>query len=201
MTNASNKLYIPSLKNHIPRRGNALMRSFGRLGLRLTGWRFEGELPDLAKFIIIGAPHTSNWDFLYAMLAILSVDMRMSWMAKASLFYPPQGAVMRWLGGIGVDRSKSFGIVDQMVEEFEKRDQLVLGITPEGTRKKVDQWKTGFYHIAVGANIPILVVCLDYRNKVIGLGPLITPTGDKDKDIAEMRSFYDGAQAKIPTQF
>ena len=128
-----------------------LFRPLGRLWLRANGWRIEGEMPNLPKFIIVGAPHTSNWDLPYTLAAGLHYGVRVHWMGKDSIFKWPYGGLMHWLGGIPVDRSKPNNAVAQMVEKFAASDRLVVVIPPEGTRGKITRWKTGFYHIAVGA--------------------------------------------------
>ena len=121
----------------IPRAGNALTRVMGRFCLRLFGWRIEGELPNTEKFIIVVAPHTSNWDFIFGMAVVFATGLQASWLGKSSIFRPPWGGILRWLGGISVDRSAQQGVVEQSVRAFHERDQLVLCVTPEGTRKQV----------------------------------------------------------------
>ena len=145
-----------------------LIRPLGRLWLKATGWHIEGDMPDLPKFIIVGAPHTSNWDLPYTLAAAVHYGVRVHWMGKDSIFKWPVGGLMRWLGGIPVDRSQSNNAVAQMIEKFAVSDRLVLVIPPEGTRRKVTRWKTGFYHIAVGAKIPLALGFLDYKRKAAG---------------------------------
>ena len=158
--------------------------------LRISGWRVVGALPAETKYVLIGAPHTSNWDFPLMLLAVLKVGMDVHWLGKDSLFPPMVGGVMRWLGGIAVDRSKSNNLVAQLVDLFRARDELVLLIPPEGTRSKVERWKSGFYYVAAGAEVPILLGFLDASRKELGFGPLFYPTQDYDVDLQKIQEFY-----------
>ncbi len=180
----------------VPRRGNKVSQAIGQGIFRIFGWRIEGELPNEAKFVVIGAPHTSNWDFILTMLTMIALKIRIYWMAKDSLFGWPYGMVMRWLGGLAIDRSSTHGVVDQMVAEFERRDKLIVCIVPEGTRKKVNKWKTGFYHIAQGANVPIVLVSFDYEHKTMGFGPTITATGNIEADVEHLQAFCANIKGK-----
>ncbi|MFQ5604052.1 MAG: lysophospholipid acyltransferase family protein [bacterium] len=193
-------LNMPVLGKAVPEWGNKLSRALGRGFLTLSGWRFEGELPDLPKFLIVVAPHTSNWDFVYGIAALLGLGMRAHWLGKHTLFRKPFGGFMKWLGGIPVDRSQSHGVVEDTVAEFSQRPHFVLGVAPEGTRKKVQKWKTGFYYIAKEANVPILTGFIDYARKVVGFGPTIYPSGDIDSDLATIQSFYALIGGKHPSK-
>lgn len=166
--------------------------------LRLIGWRIEGALPDLPKFIVIGVYHTSNWDFPLTMLLAFAYRTPIRFMAKDSLFRWPMGPLFRWFGGILIDRSQAHGVVAQSIEAFNKAERLVMVIAPEGTRKKVAAWKKGFYHIALGANVPIQLAFLDYPRKVGGMGPVIIPTGDMEADMVRIREFYATITARHP---
>ena len=181
---------IAPLSDAIPRRGTWLSRACGRGVLALLGWRVTGAFPDEPKIVMIGAPHTSNWDFVVALAAAFSLRLGFSWVGKHLLFRPPVRWFFRWLGGIPVDRRASHGFVQQMVDEFERRTQFLLAIAPEGTRKAVDRWKTGFYHIAVGARVPILVVTFDNARKTIHIGPTLTPSGDLAADMDRILGLY-----------
>lgn len=192
---------VPSLGPHVPRRGNALTAALGRLVLRAMGWRIEGELPDLPKFVIIGAPHTSNWDFIVAMATMFALGLRASWLGKHTLFEGLFGWYFRWLGGIPVRRDRSEGVVEDTVEAFRSRESLVVGISPEGTRKAVSQWKRGFYHIASGAGVPILPVALDYSRKAIVFLPPFHPTPDAEADLGALQALYSPAMARHPDLF
>ena len=197
---------MPTVKNdtsgeRFPRRGNALTRATGRTLLRLFGWRIEGELPNVSKFVAIMAPHTSNWDFFFGLCAIFELGVRVDWVGKHTLFRRPWGTFMRFLGGTPIVRTESKGAVGQIVEAMRGRESYVLGLSPEGTRKRVNRWKTGFYHIARQAGVPILQTYFDYDRKIVGIGPLFSPTGQIERDLAEIQDFYRGMPGKHPAQF
>ncbi len=173
----------------------------GRAAYTITGWHFEGSVPDLPKFVIIVAPHTSNWDFFVGVGALFSLGLRVAFFGKDSIFRGPLGPVMRWLGGIPVDRSVSRDRVSESVAAFKAHDKLVLGMAPEGTRKRVEEWKTGFYHVARGAGVPIIPVAFDYAKKAIVIGNPFTPTGDVDADIAKLRALFADVPAKRPENY
>ncbi len=187
--------------SHIPRRHNRVMRAIGSLVLSASGWQIRGQLPDLPRLIVIAAPHTSNWDFVYGMAAMFRMELRIGWMGKHSLFRAPYGWLMRWMGGVAIDRRAPNGVVGQMAECFRESERLWIGITPEGTRKWVPRWKMGFYHIALAAGVPVLPVALDYSSKSIVLGPLLWPGGDLVQDMKGIRSFYRIGMAKVAEKF
>jgi 1-acyl-sn-glycerol-3-phosphate acyltransferase len=195
------QMNVPPLGPGIPGRGNAFSRSLGRTAYALTGWHFVGALPDLPKFVLIIAPHTSNWDFFVGVGALFSLGLKVEFFGKDSVFRWPIGLVMRWLGGIPVDRSVSKDRVSHSVAAFKARDKLVLGMAPEGTRTKVEEWKTGFYHVARGAGVPIVPVAFDYAKKAIIIGDPFTPTGDIAGDIEKLRGFFAKATAKRPENY
>ncbi len=167
-----------------------VLRWLARQGLRLSGWRLEGELPPASRYVAIGAPHTSNWDFMLMLAVVLEYGLEFVWMGKNTLFRGPTAALFRWLGGIPIDRSRPGGMVEQAIAAFDERRHLVMVITPEGTRKQVARWKRGFYHVARGAGVPILLAYVDHGRKVAGLGPLFTPTDDVEADMAAIQAFY-----------
>jgi 1-acyl-sn-glycerol-3-phosphate acyltransferase len=169
--------------------------------LRLFGWRAIGSLADYPKCVIIVAPHTSNWDFPVLMLVKIALRLKVTWMGKHTLFRPPFGWIMRRLGGMPIDRSVRHNMVEQAVEAFRTRDRMLLAIPPEGTRKRTPYWKSGFYHIAVGAQVPIAFGFADYRRKVGGIGGVMMPSGDVDADMAQIRDFYSGIVGQRPDQF
>ncbi len=171
----------------------------GRSFLRLAGWRLEGAPPALPKYVVIAAPHTTNWDLPFMLAIGLSYGVKVSWFGKASLFRPPVGYFSRALGGIRVDRGKGNNQVDQAVRLFSERDQLVLAVPPEGTRGRTRYWRTGFYFIADGAGVPIVLGFLDYARKVGGVGGVIVPTGSIESDMREITAFYSGVTGKHPT--
>jgi 1-acyl-sn-glycerol-3-phosphate acyltransferase len=164
--------------------------------MRLAGWRIVGELPNLSKAVVIVVPHTSNWDFAIGVAGMYAVGVRFSFFAKDSLFGGILGPVMTWLGGIPIDRSSSKGVVDQVAARMRSADKMLLVISPEGTRSRVEQWKTGFYHIAVKADVPIVPVAFDWKERLIVFGEPMTPTGDMDADLDVLRRFFEGARGK-----
>jgi 1-acyl-sn-glycerol-3-phosphate acyltransferase len=175
-----------------------ILPAIGQLILRLYGWKVDGEFPDLPKYVLIGAPHTSNWDFPVGIAICFSRRQKVYWMGKHTLFRGPLGPIARWLGGIAVDRRQANSLVDQMVQIFAEQDQLVVAIPPEGTRKKVEKWKTGFYYIALGSQIPIVLGYLDFGRKKGGCGGVFYPTGDIEADMAKIRAFYAPIIGKNP---
>lgn len=173
-----------------------LMRWLSAFILRISGWRIEGCLPDIPKIVLIAAPHTSNWDFPFTLFIAFATKAKLYWMGKDALFRRPFGGLFRWLGGIPIDRSRSNNVVEQMIRQFNSSDKLIVTIPPSGTRKRVMKWKTGFYYIARGANVPIVLGFLDYRRKVGGFGPVFMPTGYVEADMKEIRSYYSGIHGK-----
>lgn len=169
----------------------------------LGGWRFVGETPEPRRAVCLAVPHTDNLDGLLLVLLAQSVGMSISWMVKDTWGKPPLGPVIRAVGGVPIDRSRPNGMVGQMIEELEKRDDFYLVIPPEGTRKRAEHWKSGFYRIALGAKVPIVPGFLDYRDKVGGFGPPIELTGDVRADMDAIRAFYAKAKPKPrhPDQF
>lgn len=166
--------------------------------LRICGWRREGRVPDIPKFVIIAAPHTSNWDFPIGMAILLAFKLKVSILGKDSLFRWPFRGFLKWMGLIPINRSKSCNVVAQSIQVFKDNRKMVMIIAPEGTRKKDIYWKTGFYYIARGANVPIVMGYLDYVRKAGGIGPTLMPTGDIEFDMEEIRCFYDKISGKIP---
>jgi 1-acyl-sn-glycerol-3-phosphate acyltransferase len=166
--------------------------------LKVSGWKAEGQKPDISRYVIIAAPHTSNWDFLYTVCLAFIFRIKPYIMMKAAWFRWPLGPLFKWLGAIPIDRSKSNNVVAQSISAFNEADELVMIIPPSGTRSKVLYWKTGFYHIANGAGVPIVLGYLDYGRKVGGLGPAFVPTGDIDADMVQIRDFYEDVEGKYP---
>lgn len=169
---------------------NRLLAAIATGILKTSGWRVVGAPPATERYVLIAAPHTSNWDFPMMLLAVLKLGMDVHWLGKSSLFRRPFGGVMRWLGGIPVDRSKSNNLVPQLTALFDRREELVLLIPPEGTRAKVERWKSGFYYVAAGAGVPILLGFIDASRKELGFGPLFQPSGDYYADLPRILSFY-----------
>ncbi len=179
-----------TLPSDVPRRNAHFLQRVGRRMLRMINWRIEGTFPDLPRFVAIVAPHTSNWDFIVGVVAAFALDLNAHWIGKHTLFRWPFEGLMRWLGGIPVDRKTSVGLVDQVITEINRHDQFILAITPEGTRGAVDRWKSGFYHVARGAGLPIVCISFDYPTRRITIGPQIEPTGDYEQDLKTIQEFY-----------
>lgn len=166
------------------------MRKFWAFVLRLGRWRTVGEVPPLPKMVIIGAHHTSNWDFPIGMLAARALGVKIRYLGKHTLFRPPFGRLFRWLGGIPVDRTRPGGIIGQIQEAFAAADRLVLVIAPEGTRSPKPYWKSGFYEIARAAGVPIVLASIDGRKRQVRVGPTVVATGDVRADMDRIREFY-----------
>jgi len=178
-----------------------LKSSMARGFLRVCGWAFEGEVPDHRRYVLIAAPHTSNWDFVFMIAMALALGLRLNWMGKASLFASPLGGLYRALGGIPTRRDMRSNLVEQSTARFAERDDLVLAVPAEGTRRRGVAWRSGFYHIARGANVPIVLGYLDYARKRGGLGPAIFPSLDIGADMDRIRAFYADKVGRYPDQF
>ena len=181
---------IPEPGPNLPRKGGAFRAAIGRALLRVTGWRIDPVLPDLPRFVVIAAPHSSNWDFIHGVALIFALRLDIRFIGKAEIFRGPLGPIMRWLGGMPVDRTQPQGVVEQTIAMFDAHEKLIVALAPEGTRKPVAKWKSGFYRIAVGAGMPIVPGYFDNRRRVVGMGPPFHPTGDADADLGELRAFY-----------
>lgn len=182
-------------------RPKGIKHFLGWLYLRIFGWRLEGAPPKAAKFVIIAAPHTSNWDLSFMLACIYIYGVKLSWMGKHTSFRWPFGIFLRWLGGIPINRSSRHNVVEQMVQAFKEHDALVIAVPPEGTRHRVKSWKTGFYYIALGAGVPIATGFLDFKRKCGGFGPTLNPSGDIKADMDILRKFYQNITAKFPEDF
>jgi 1-acyl-sn-glycerol-3-phosphate acyltransferase len=182
---------------------NTLLRWFSVAFLKLNGWKVEGSLsPECRKSVFIAAPHTSNWDLPYTLMVAFALRLNIYWMGKASIFRPPFRATMMWLGGIPVDRAQSNNLVEASVAAIQTADgPLQLVVPPEGTRSKARYWKSGFYYIAVGAQVPIVMAYMDYQKKISGLGPVFQPTGNIEADMQTIKAFYAPFKGKNPDQF
>jgi 1-acyl-sn-glycerol-3-phosphate acyltransferase len=169
--------------------------------LKLAGWKHLGQPPAMPKCVVVAAPHTSNWDFVLMLLVSLARRKRFGWAGKHTLFRPPFGAIMRALGGVPIDRNARRGATQQLVSAFERADRLTLVITPEGTRQRTEHWRSGFYHVARLAGVPIVLGLLDYRTQEAGFGPTLVPTGDVTRDMDQIRAFYAGRTGRRPDHF
>jgi 1-acyl-sn-glycerol-3-phosphate acyltransferase len=178
------------------RRGGVLTKAIGRFFYRLAGWKFAGRLPDVPKVVVAVAPHTTNWDFVLGVLVLWALDFKVSFLGKHTLFKGWFGKWMRSIGGIPVDRNAAHGVVGDAVAAIKAADKMVFALSPEGTRKQVAGFKTGFLHIAHGAGVPILLVYFDFANKTVGFGPLVTTTGDTERDIKTIVEFFKPIRGK-----
>ena len=189
---------VPELGSEIPRRGNAAVRAFGRGLLRLLGWRVEGEMPNLPKFVAAVAPHTSNWDFVVGAAAMFALDLKIEFIGKHTLFRGPLAPVMRWMGGIPVDRSSAHGVVGEAVAAFARVDRRILAIAPQGTRRPVPRFKTGFLHIARGAGVPVMLAAFDYDARVIRFGPTLEIGEDIEAERARIEALFAPIRGRHP---
>lgn len=174
------------------------MAALGRMLLRFLRWRIEGDIPNLPKFVIAVAPHTSNWDFVVGIAAMFALDLRLSFIGKHTLFVGPFAAVLRWMGGIPVDRASPHGVVADCVRAFEAVDRRILAIAPQGTRKRVPHFRSGFLHIAKGAGVPVLLASLDYAARCVRLGPLFEPGEDLEADRRRIEAFFSTVRGRRP---
>ena len=165
-------------------------RAFGRLQLRFWGWTLEGEIPEDKKILLIAAPHTSNWDWIIGVAGLLALGIKITYIAKHSLFVGPVGWLMRITGGVPIDRDSATNTVDSIVDQFKANERLYYLIAPEGTRKKVERWKSGFLRIAYKAKVPVLMVSFDFRTRTILLGDLAKLSGDIDTDLEAVQNYY-----------
>lgn len=175
-------------------------RLLGRAWLGLMGWRIEGEVPSEPKLVAIAAPHTSYWDFPHMIAFGFATGQYISFLMKESLFRGPMGHLFRGLGGIPVDRSQANGLVEAVTRTLEKSDELILVIAPEASRRRGEYWKSGFYHVARGAGVPIAMGFLDYGRRVVGFGPLFWPSGDLESDVMTLQAFYADKRGRYPEQ-
>lgn len=182
---------------------SSVLRLLSRMILALSGWKTQGSLPaDTPKCVLIAAPHTSNWDLPFTLMAAFVLHLNIYWMGKESIFRPPFRGLMRWLGGIAIHREHASNQVAGSAQAIVASIQaLQLVVSPEGTRSKTRRWKTGFYYIALSAKVPIVLAYMDYSCKVMGLGPVFHPTGDLDADMQAIKAFYAPIRGKNVLQF
>ena len=181
-------------------RGRAA-RLLGRSALRAVGWRAVGEPPRAKRYVLIAAPHTSNWDLPYTLACAMAFDVKVQWVGKHTLFEGPMGWFMKALGGVPVERHHRTNFVHQMAELFDEHEELALLVASEGTRSRVEHWKSGFYYIAKEAGVPIVLGFLDYAKKECGFGPEIQVTGDLSHDMDQIRAFYADKVGMYPERF
>ena len=190
----------PVLGDQIPVRGSAAGRAFGRAVLRVMGWTIGGEIPNLPKMVIAVAPHTSNWDFVVGVSVMFALDLRIGFLGKHTLFRWPFGGIMRWMGGIPVDRASHHGVVGDSIAAFSQVERRILAIAPEGTRRHVAHFKSGFLQIARGAGVPVVFASLDYAAKCVRLGPWFEPGEDIEADRRRSEAFFAPVRGKRPRQ-
>lgn len=179
-----------------PRAHGRFARAFGRSVLRLGGWRVRGGIPDLPRMVIIAAPHSSGWDAVWGLAAKLALGLDVRFMGKAELFRGPLGWLLRWLGGVPVDRHAAHGVVEQMADRFAASERFWLALAPEGTRRRVQRWRTGFWHIAHAAQVPVVCAYFHYPERVVGFDAVFVTSDDMDADIARIQAFYAPWQGK-----
>ena len=198
------KKIIRVSEDQIPKRlqGNRtrFLKLVGRLGINLSGWTVKGMVPDEERIVIIAAPHTSNWDFILAMLAILGLNINIRWLGKDSIFKPGFKWFFNWLGGIPVNREDPNALIDNVVKIVEKEKAIAIAMTPEGTRKKVVRWKTGFLRIAKLTKAKILLISIDSPTKIIQIGSIFEPTGDTELDLNFIQDYYQNFKGINPEQ-
>jgi 1-acyl-sn-glycerol-3-phosphate acyltransferase len=167
-----------------------VLQGLGRSMLRFWGWTLEGRVPTDKKILLIAAPHTSNWDWVIGVAGLLALGIRLTYIAKHTLFKGPLGWVMKKTGGVPVDRESAERTVDEIVRQFNQSERLYYAIAPEGTRKQVERWKTGFLRVAYKAKVPVLMVSFDYRKKRILIGDCAELSGDIDRDLESVQRYY-----------
>lgn len=182
--------------NQSPQGGNAFSKWLGRSVLAMMGWQVTGEFPSCKKYIITLAPHTSNWDFVVGVAILLASGLKIRFLIKHSLFIWPFSTFLYKIGGVPVDRRAAHGVVGQMIGHFNQHEKFILTIAPEGTRRRVKEWKVGFLHIAHGAKVDVLPVGLDYPNKKAVIGDMITMNGDVEADLKAVKDFYLNVRGK-----
>ena len=192
---------LPALGAGIPRRGNRLTRAFFTFLMRLFGWRVVGLVPDLSRFVFVGAPHTSNGDFFMTAFTMAALGVDVHFVMKHTPFVGPLGWFLRWFGGVPLNRGQTRDFVSQMVAEFGEREQFLLAIMPEGTRGKdhvAKGWRSGFYYIAHGAGVPLVMVKFDYQNRRMRIGPTLWPSGDYAADLPLIQDEFADIKGRHP---
>ena len=177
-----------------------MLSHLARWLLAALGWKIQNQYPDVKKCVVIAAPHTSNWDFVLGIVAAKAIDLRPRWIGKHTIFRWPIAWFFRAIGGIPVRRGEGHNYIEQLARMFAQSDRLVLGMAPEGTRSKTDHWKTGFYYIARGAGVPVLMAYFDYPRKQVGITGILHPSDDIEADFEKIREFYADHRGKNPEQ-
>lgn len=192
---------VPRLPPETPQVRSRWRRVVGTAGLWLAGWRIEGNLPNLRKFVLVVAPHTSNWDFVMGFMVYLALQVETLWLAKHTALRGPLGPLGRHFGAVAIDRSRAGHVVQAYIEEFGKRERMILTLAPEGTRSRVADWKHGFHHVARGAGVPLVPAALDFRGKRIVFGAPLMPSDDYAADMAIFKPFFRAEMAKRPENY
>ncbi|MEE8340490.1 MAG: 1-acyl-sn-glycerol-3-phosphate acyltransferase [Candidatus Neomarinimicrobiota bacterium] len=194
-------MYIPKLGDSIPKTNSVIKRAIGRFILWSYRWRIEGEVLNSKKFMVILAPHTSYWDFLTNMGTMLALGIHNRWFVADVFCWWPLGNFMRWLGGIPIDRNSPQDLVSFTIGKFTDHNELILALYPEGTTRKAEKWKTGFWHIARGADIPIQFLAVDYKNRVSVFGPVIRTSDDIEADMKKIQTYFKDVIPKASENF
>ncbi len=192
---------FPVLPPQAPQVSARWRRVLGILLMKISGWRIAGTMPDMPKFVMIVAPHTSNWDFFNGFTAYLTLRLDTTWLAKHTVFFWPLGILARRFGGMPIDRSRGANVVRTFIDEFTRRERMSITITPEGTRGRVPEWKLGFLRIAAEANVPVVPVALDYSRKLVTIMPAMMPGNDAEADLAKIKALYSPEMARYPENF
>jgi 1-acyl-sn-glycerol-3-phosphate acyltransferase len=194
--------HVIDIGARVPRTRHPVLRWIAQHLLSLLGWRLDIHLPDEPRLVVLAAPHTSNWDGVLAVLTIFALELRLGLFVKHSAFETRLiGGILRKAGAIAIDRRAPGGVIGQTVDAFKARPELLIGLAPEGTRKRVDKWKRGFHLIAMEAQVPIICAYMDYRRKVIGTGLLLERTGSYEQDLEKIQTFYRTITPRLPENF
>lgn len=185
----------------VPRTHRPILRRVARVLLRLCGWHLDIHIPDAPKLLMLAAPHTSNWDGFFAIVTMIALDLRLGLFVKHTMFETPLAGMLNALGAIPIDRTAAGGLIGQTIQAFNERPQLLIGLAPEGTRRRVEKWKRGFHLIATGAGVPVVCSYLDYRRKVVGTGLIIDRCTDYDRDLEQIQAFYRTITPRCPENF
>tara|TARA_Y100000385_G_scaffold90849_1_gene93566 strand:+ start:1075 stop:1629 length:555 start_codon:yes stop_codon:yes gene_type:complete len=179
------------------------MKKFlSKLFLRIMGWKLVGEVPkEVKKAVLVCAPHTSNWDFPLALASFAIADLKVNYFIKKSWFFFPMNLFFKATGGVPVDRAKNHGLVDSMTLLLKESDEMIVVVPAEGTRSWVPKWKTGFYHIAKAAQVPLILGFVDFKKKELGFGPLFNISGDFEQDMTRIQAFFKEKSAKFPEKY
>ena len=192
---------IPALGPAVPSRNGRLLRILGRAVFTALRWHIEGEIPNVPRCVVIVAPHTSNWDFVIGLATLLALDLGVTWLGKQQLFRGPFGPLWRRVGGVAVDRLAPDGVVEQAAAVLVPPRSTFLAVAPEGTRRKVERWKSGFWRIARAAGVPVFPVAFDYRVRRVILNELFTPTADYSADLAVLQRLFRAEMARNPRNY